>query len=420
MGSQLRPRRASSPALPGRVAAPLAVGGRVARGLAQRLARRMSSWSPRTPDRWVFAGRADAYVDNPRYLFEHVADHHRAIEATWISGDPAVVQRVRAHGRRAERRWSARGIRATLRAGVAVYSFDPGDVNVALTGGAVGVNLYHGVPLKQIEGDIRVGSAARVYHPSTPIDRLRAATVYYPRTLANDLVLATSPDVAAEMQRAFGRRARRMLIGRPPRLAGALHTSAATERPDDAEATSVLLYAPTWRVPPGFDLAEALGDLGALEEALRRDGSRLLVKAHLYDRVTLPRSARRIELLDSESDINEVLGTVDGLITDYSSVMFDAALLGLPIVFYPFDLDEYRRHSSESFSFDYDQLVEGRAARRSEELIDMIGSGAWRSAGFPGSVRDRVWGPGDQPSVPESNRRLVAEIAAVADERFGS
>ena len=316
-------------------------------GLIQRMLRTLSRVVPRRADRWVFASRADAYVDNPRFLFEHVADHHHEISAVWVSGDDAVVDRVRGEGRSAARRWSISGIWSTLRAGVAVYAFDVADVNVALTGGTVGVNLYHGIPLKQIENDITVGSARRIYHPRTLADRLRAATVYYPRSIPNDLVLAPSAQVAQAMQRAFGARARHMMVGRPPRMTvsvadrAAVAVEGADRGGDDHPA--VLLYAPTWRVPPGFDLAEALPDLEALESALSDANTRLLIKAHLYDKVMLPRLLDRVELVPNEAEINELIGRVDGVVTDYSSVMFDAALLRIPVVFYPFDLADYVR-----------------------------------------------------------------------------
>ena len=40
-------------------------------------------------------------------------------------------------------------------------------------------------------------------------------------------------------------------------------------------------------------------------------------------------------------DVNLLYLAADVLVTDYSSVMFDFALLGAPIVFYTHDYDEY-------------------------------------------------------------------------------
>lgn len=399
----------------------VASAGRVALGLAQRCVRALSARLPRDPDRWVFGSRDDAYVDNPRYLFEHVVDRSaglgRPVRASWISGSTATVARVVGDGRPALRRRSLRGAWEALRAGVVVYAFDVSDVGVSLTGGAFGVNLYHGVPLKQIEDLITVGPAARVYHPRSSLDRLRAATVYFARTIPNDVVLATSDEVADTMARAFGARARSVLIGRPPRLGPALHAAQRRRAVDDRRP--VLLYAPTWRVG-GFRLSEALPRLDELDAALVASGTRLLIKGHLYDRVSLPGAASNISLVPHDEELGTILGDVDGVITDYSSVMFDAALIGVPVLFYPFDLDRYRAESSGSFMFDYDELVSGRAAWGFDELTAAVASGSWRQMAFPQAIRDRVWGPGASEKSDAANDGLVGRIAELARARHGT
>lgn len=413
----------------------LAPAGRVLTGLVQRVVRSLVALMPRDPNRWVFGSRGDAYVDNPRYLFEYLVDRGVApqsegpdtpVRATWISGSPTTVDRIVADGRPARLRRSLRGSWEVLRAGVAVYAFDVSDINLALTGGAVGVNLYHGVPLKQIEDLVTVGSASRVYHPRTPIDRLRAATVYLARTVPNDVVLATSEEVADTMRRAFGARARSVVIGRPPRL-GPATVAAQRRRTAAGDGPAVLLYAPTWR-EGGFQLDEALPHLEQLEAALAASDTQLLIKGHLYDRLALPRRSASISLVANDEELGAILGDVDGVITDYSSVMFDAALIGLPVIFYPFDLDRYRRLSSGTFMFDYDDLVSERVARSFDQLTEIVATGAWRTMVFPASIRNRVWGPetavhngptDDAPAADPANRELVRQITELASDRHG-
>jgi CDP-glycerol glycerophosphotransferase len=99
----------------------------------------------------------------------------------------------------------------------------------------------------------------------------------------------------------------------------------------------------------GFQLDEALPHLEQLEAALAASDTQLLIKGHLYDRLALPRRSASISLVANDEELGAILGDVDGVITDYSSVMFDAALIGLPVIFYPFDLDRYRRLSSGTF-----------------------------------------------------------------------
>lgn len=82
-------------------------------------------------------------------------------------------------------------------------------------------------------------------------------------------------------------------------------------------------------------LNEVLPHLEQLEAALAASDTQLLIKGHLYDRLALPRRSASISLVANDEELGAILGDVDGVITDYSSVMFDAALIGLPVIFTP-------------------------------------------------------------------------------------
>ena len=71
-------------------------------------------------------------------------------------------------------------------------------------------------------------------------------------------------------------------------------------------------------------------------------------------------------------DVRELYLAADVLVTDYSSVMFDFALTGKPIVFYTYDLDRFR---DEIRGFYFDLVAAGpRAggAAPSDELVDAL------------------------------------------------
>ena len=57
----------------------------------------------------------------------------------------------------------------------------------------------------------------------------------------------------------------------------------------------------------------------------------------------------------------------DILITDYSSVIFEAALLDIPMLFYAFDLDEYI--SSRGFYCEYISFIPGKLVENMDEII---------------------------------------------------
>lgn len=109
----------------------------------------------------------------------------------------------------------------------------------------------------------------------------------------------------------------------------------------------IVLYAPTFRstagvFEPGFDLqafADALGDTHLL-----------LVRAHYLNTVVVPRSAGgAVRDLSAHPDVTELMLASDLLVTDYSSVMFDYALLDRPMVFFAPDARDYGKDRGTYF-----------------------------------------------------------------------
>ena len=68
--------------------------------------------------------------------------------------------------------------------------------------------------------------------------------------------------------------------------------------------------------------------------------------------------------------INDLTLICDILITDYSSVCMDFALLSKPCVFFAFDLEEYEKE--RSFYFDYESYVPGTVAYDFTQVIEAI------------------------------------------------
>ena len=58
------------------------------------------------------------------------------------------------------------------------------------------------------------------------------------------------------------------------------------------------------------------------------------------------------------------------LITDYSSVIFEACLLNIPMLFYAFDLQEYI--SSRGFYYEYLSFVPGKVVYNMDEIITAL------------------------------------------------
>lgn len=105
----------------------------------------------------------------------------------------------------------------------------------------------------------------------------------------------------------------------------------------------VILYAPTFRdthkrngsvAPLTFDLTEYL------EQASPDDF--LILRPHYLNKYRIPRKyLGQVRDMGSVNEISELYLISDVLITDYSSVMFDYAITGKPIVLFCPDYDEY-------------------------------------------------------------------------------
>jgi CDP-glycerol glycerophosphotransferase (TagB/SpsB family) len=131
----------------------------------------------------------------------------------------------------------------------------------------------------------------------------------------------------------------------------------------------ILLYAPTYRDvegsnPLNLDFQKLQADLG--NEYV------FILKLHpfLAD-FKLEEDNQEVPFVYNFShfeDIQELLLIADALITDYSSVIFDYAITGNPILFYSYDLPEYER----GFYDDYESFVPGPIAYTQSELTNYL------------------------------------------------
>ncbi|MFI0353934.1 CDP-glycerol glycerophosphotransferase family protein [Actinomadura sp. 9N407] len=103
------------------------------------------------------------------------------------------------------------------------------------------------------------------------------------------------------------------------------------------DGREVVLYAPTFRGGPnGRPIARAGLPFDAARFAAELGGAQImLVRPHYLSRTVLPRRLRHaVRTVGHIADITPLLLLADALITDYSSVMFDYALLDRPMIFY--------------------------------------------------------------------------------------
>ncbi|MGS2615560.1 bifunctional glycosyltransferase/CDP-glycerol:glycerophosphate glycerophosphotransferase [Micromonospora sp. LZ34] len=140
----------------------------------------------------------------------------------------------------------------------------------------------------------------------------------------------------------------------------------------------VVLYAPTHRehLPgyrPPFHPDRILDVLGP--------SGRLLMRSHYFHdrdrRVRRPVDRDRVRDVSAHPRVEDLYLAADVLVTDYSSSMFDYAVLDRPIVVYAPDWDAYRL--ARGVYFDVTAEPPGAVARTFPDLLDLFRSGEYGS-----------------------------------------
>jgi CDP-ribitol ribitolphosphotransferase len=125
------------------------------------------------------------------------------------------------------------------------------------------------------------------------------------------------------------------------------------------QGRKVLLYAPTFRGEVSHATAPDRLDIPLLKRMLG-DGWTLLVKQHPFvsDAPAVPADCADFAFdVTATLPIDVLLACADMLVTDYSSVVFEYALMGRPMAFFAYDLDSYR--DDRDFYFDFEETAPG-------------------------------------------------------------
>lgn len=303
-------------------------------------------------DRWVFgcgAGVADGALE-----LWHEA-RRRGIEAVWLASSDEEERDARRRGMPVVRRGTWRGFWATARARVAVVTHGFGDVDPYAVTGAFVAQLWHGIPLKRIGLDApeMVRSA---FLPDSAWIRRIIATLYRLSAQRISLIPAASHLVRGRLESAFGIGDERVVVTGEPRVdvlsRGSAEERAARARrilrsaqPELDGAERIVLYAPTWRDGAADPAVPSREEWREIVAALERADVVLAIRSHrlgagAYDP---PFATDRVVDLGSDriADIAPALPAFEALVTDYSSLVYDSALVPLPVLFLAPDAAEY-------------------------------------------------------------------------------
>lgn len=353
----------------------------------------LSFLMPRDKHIWLFGSTfGRRFADNPRYLYLYVSRmaeredtaevlrmaDGRPIRPVWISHSREIVRFLQEKGYEAYYYHSLRGIWYALRGKVYLFDNYSKDINFWQSGGAIKVNLWHGVGNKRINYD---NAFDLVRHPKN----LRERWKYFPRRLSDEkpghYVLATSERMGDIFAGAFQVPRDHVLECGYPRN-DILYTEDTeqwlfTEEEKELlqllhrkhrEGNRIVGYMPTFRASESkfWDIM----DLEAFNTFLQ--ANRLFFVCKLHPKSKLKDAFERlvysnIHIVHAEVDVNSFLNRIELLVADYSSVYSDFMLLNRPAVAFWYDKEEYLRDTRGTY-FAFEEYMPERQAYSMAEL----------------------------------------------------
>lgn len=329
----------------------------------------LSTFVPKQKKVWVFgAWFGNRIADNPKHFLNYLQNTQaEKILPIWIYKEKSVSVSAANLNIRAYSSTSFKGIYYQLIAKVVFVSHSiSADLNPSVIGWTTKrIQMWHGVPLKKIMYD---NSAENIWWKRNKIYRVLTNNFY-------DYILSPSPLFDEIFSRAFDMPLSTLISTGYPRNDFLI----ASENTGSSDSLFNVIYMPTYRSnieKRDFLFGDALAfDVETLQGRFEEYGISLTIRVHpanspsteLLDKINLSKNIH----ISSVDDIYDKIGMFDCLVTDYSSIMFDFALTGKPIVFSAFDLDSYL-NEERGLYHNYEEIAEGQEVYNWTELVSKL------------------------------------------------
>lgn len=241
------------------------------------------------------------------------------------------------------------------------------------------LQTWHGTPLKRLGHDIQVDKNTTFYRSQMSADEMYKS--YDIDVERYNYMISPNAFCTKVFQSAFAINRERLIETGYPR--NDILSNVTKEEVDDIKRSlhipfdkKVLLYAPTWRdnqyVTKGYTFKleadfhkwkEALGD----EYVLLFKPHYLIINEYGHDRSL----DGFLYSIDADVDISSLYIIADALVTDYSSVFFDYAILNRPIYFYMYDIESYK-DELRGFYIDIYKDLPGNIYEKEEDMLKAI------------------------------------------------
>ncbi len=343
----------------------------------------ISMLMPRSRHICVFgAWLGERFADNSMQLFLEM-QKHKNMRAVWITKNEETAKQIEELGYEVYMWGTFKAVWVHLRAKYAVVSNGISDLMHTFLGRAVIINLWHGIPLKKVCYDNKYEK-----NWDSPVQKFRDFLINIP--LGNMYYVATSQVFTEIYQSAFRVRKEQVLcLGQPRSDIFFQKKKPAPYFP----GKNIILYCPTHRKEGNQKIEiTKLFDLERLEIFLEENGYYFIIKKHFYHRnekEELSSYPHIIDITGMDMDIQRLVMETKAMVTDYSSIYIDYLLLGMPLLFYCYDYEEYLAEDREMY-FPYEEVTPGIKARDFNGLLKELELFAINGQRYAKEERERV------------------------------
>lgn len=309
------------------------------------------------------AMHCETFNSNSKYLFLHFLKNEPEYTVKFVINNDELREKLTAdYGDHFIDTRTKEGKKTAIKAGTWINSWLDSPIGgIFLNCRRLVIHLGHGTPLKNI------GLAEN--------DASLLKKIYYKINNTNiSYSLACTDFVGSIVGKCMGFGKNKVLINGYPRI------DPLFEKPKEIDILTKdsvnILYAPTWRHYSEVMLFPFKDyDAKKLEDFLVQNNIKLFIRFHPAFEANLPKeilTLKNVELFSAKqyNEIMDYINCFDALITDYSSIYLDYMVLEHPIVFLPYDLEEYEKQIG--FSMPYDENTPGPKPKTLDEFLNVL------------------------------------------------
>ncbi|RKO63036.1 bifunctional glycosyltransferase/CDP-glycerol:glycerophosphate glycerophosphotransferase [Caldibacillus debilis] len=300
-----------------------------------------------------------SFSDNPRALYEYIDEKHPEFETVWFFKDQYTPITGRAKRVRIN---SFKYFYYLARAKYFVNNVNFPDIYKKRKK-AVEIQTMHGTPLKTLGLD----------NPQeVPTEKHKKSLIQ--RCSRWDYLTVPSDYVASIAKRAYKFNKEVLKTGYPRndklfQKNNRDYINSVKKKLNLPSDKKIILYAPTWRIKGKYNLQL---DLDMMKKELN-DEYIILIRLHHFMTKGFSLEEHKDFAYDISwyDDISDLYLISDILITDYSSVMFDYALLDKPMLFFTYDYEKYKNQLRGMY-FDFADESPGPLLFNTHEIVREI------------------------------------------------